>query len=895
MTNGWNQKIRSSFRDVFRRNRDEQELDAEMRFDLEERTRAYVAAGMKSDEARYRAMKEFGSVALAKEECRDARGAVWFEQLSQDLRFGVRSLRKNPGFTSVCVLTLALGIGANTAIFSLVNAVLLKPLPFPDPNQLVMVFATDAKRGGTEDVATYPDFADWRAQAKSFTGLGAFTTRSVIISAPDHAESVPAAQVTPGFFETLGVAPVLGRGFRDGENKPGARPVAILSDSFWRNQFSARSDIVGQSVRIVVSSGPNAGKGDSYTVVGVLPPGFSLTPDKERLIYTPLLEDANRGHGFLRVVGRLRNRAPIAQAQAEMNVITEQLAKQYPKYDQGVGTNIEPMRQALTGNVRPGLFIFLGVVGLVLLVACANVANLVLARGAARQKELSVRAALGAGRGRLARQILTESLVLSMIGGVAGLVLGAWVSQGLAGMLVRDLNFPGIDRVHLDYRVALFTLVLSFFTGIAFGLAPAFASTSNDLNETLRESGRSASMGVKGRRLRSMLVIAETALALVLLAGAGVLLKSLLVLRSTAPGFDTSNLAVVDFLLPQDRYADSRARNAFFTDLLSRFSHFPGERSAALVADLPLSGGSDSLGFHIMGRPDPAPDVSFKAGFNVASQGYFRTMSVPIRMGREFTADDTFESPSVIVINETAAREFWPNQNPIGQQINTGVKGANGALIIFTVVGVTSDLHEIDLGEAPKPMIYLDYSQPSPNWPWLTLVVRTNSDSANALPGIKSLAESIDRNVPVTVVRTMDDVLSSSIAQPRVYAALLGAFALLALVLAAVGLYGVVSYAATQRTHEIGIRIALGAGRSSVLGLVLRQGLGLATIGAAIGLLCSIGVNQALVHIVPSVQPGDPLTLTLVAALLLGVAVAASYVPAWKATRIDPIIALRNE
>lgn len=885
----------TKLRSLFLRNRAERELDAEMQFDLDQRAAAHAAGGMNPRQAKLAAMREFGSVSLAMEECRDTRGTRWLDQLWQDTRLAFRTMRRDPAFASVAILTLALGIGANTAIFSIVNSVLLRPLPFPNSNQLVMVFATEAKSGLTQDVATFPNFADWRLEARSFAGLSAFTTRGVVTSGGDHSESVPAAQVTPGMFETLGIEPAIGRTFREDENKEGSAPVAILSDSYWKNQFAARSDILGQTVRIVVSSGPNAGKAATYTIIGVMPPAFSVTPGSEREIYTPLQADPDRGHGFLRVIGRLRSGVSVASAQAEMNVISDQLEKQFPKYNKGVGTNIEPLREALTGNVRAGLLIFLGVVGLVLLVACTNVANLVLARGAARQKELAVRAALGAGRLRLAKQLLTESIVLAFAGGAAGLVLGAWVSQGLADMLVHDLSFPGLKVVHIDARVALFTIALSFLTGIAFGLAPAFASTSTDLNEALRESGRSATAGIKGRKLRSILVIAETALALVLLAGAGVLLKSLLVLRNTAPGFDTNNLVVTDFFLPQDRFKDPLNRVAYFTQLLTRFGEYPGVRSAALVADLPLSGGTDGMSFHIVGRPDPAPDKQFGAGFNVASAGYFRTMGVPIRAGHEFSDRDSAATPLVAVISEAAERKFWPDQNSVGQQISLGKDPKTGLQLVYSIIGVAGDLHQNDLGEVPQPMIYIDFMQPSPAWPWLTLVARTSSDSANQLSSIKSLAASIDRGVPVTAIRTMDDVIAGSIAQPRVYAALLGAFALLALALAAVGLYGVVSYTVTQRTHEMGIRIALGASRGDVLAMVLSNALRLVGIGVVIGLLAALGVTHLLTKLESNVQPGDPLTLVVVSVLMIAVALAAGFAPAMRATRVDPITALRYE
>jgi putative ABC transport system permease protein len=890
----WQKPALSTFRhwlrSLFHRERAEHELDSEVRYHLERQIEAKRAAGMSVEDARLATLREFGSVSLAKEESRDARGTLFLENTWKDFRYGLRTLRKNPGFTCVAVLTLALGIGANTAIFSVVNAVLLRPLPFPQSNRLVMVWATNDS-GSREDVASYPDFSDWKEQSRSFEGIAAFTNRTMTISDGNAAVLVRGIRPTPGFFELLGAQPEIGRTFRNEESDAGSAHVALLSDAFWKSQFAGRRDILGQTLNINMSRSDDANT--AYTVIGVMPPDFKVSPDAQEQIYVPQVRDPDRGHGFLYVLGRLKPGVSIAQAQSEMDAVTHHLAEQYPKFDKGVGTNIVPLVDGLVGNMRPGLLIFLGVVALVLLIACTNVANLMLARGSARQKEIALRAALGAGRARLVRQLLMESTVLALAGGALGLILASWTVNFLVRVLTKNFQIPRIANTHTDVQVLAFTIALSLLTGIVFGLAPALASSKPDLNENLRESSRSASGSTRGRRVRSALVITETVLALILLASAGLLLKTLLVMRSAAPGFQTSNLLTADIFLPQPEFTSNIPRMAFFRNALDRVRAVPGIRSAALVADLPLGGGSDGMGFHIVGRPDPAPGVEFDASFNLVSADYFRTMAIPVREGREFTQQDSTNTPIVVVINETAARQFWPGESPMGKQISMPLTDKTPQII--TVIGVTGDVRQRSLGTASRPEMFLDYMQPSPGWPEAVLVARTAGDPMLLAGTVKTMIASVNHDVAVTVVRTMDDVLSASIAQPQVYALLLGVFAGLALALAAIGLYGVISYGVTQRTHEMGIRMALGAGRGDVLRLILRQGLALAVSGVVIGLACTLAVSQLLTHLVGSVQPHDPLTLIAVSSLLMGVALAASYIPASRATRVDPVTALRHE
>lgn len=865
---------------LFNRDRRDRELTEELESHVALHVDDNLRAGMTPEEARRNALMKLGGLESVKEQVRERRGLPVLEHLARDLRFGVRMLRKDLGFTAIAVLTLALGIGANTAIFSVVNAVLLRPLPFPEGENLVLVWATRAERAS--DVASYPDFEDWRAGGRSFESTAAFSTRSVNLEGAEQSESVDGVQATPGFFETLRVHPALGRTFRSEDAEAGAARVALLSDGAWRSRFAARPDVVGQTLR--VNEAP-------CTIVGVMPPGFKFSPDAAEQVYLPLVRDPSRSHGFLRVLGRLRPGASISKAQAEMNLITGRLAKAYPKTNAGVGARVVPLVTAMVGKGRTGLLIFLGVVAVVLVIACINVAALMSARSASRQRELTVRAALGAGRKRLLQQLLTESTLLALAGGLFGLLLAGAGTRLLVALLAQSFPIPRLENTHIDGWVLLFNLTLSLGTGILFGSVLAVPAASPDLNDVLRESSRSATEGAGGRRTRSLLVIAEVSLALILLSAAGLLLKSLLVLRTTAPGFATENLLAAGFSLPKDRLGNDAERWRFHEELLARAGKLPGVRSAALVADLPMGGGFDSQGFHIVGRPDPA-DGSFEANFNIVSAGYFRTMSIPVRAGRELTAQDTASAPGVVLVNQAAARAFWPGGDALGRQIM--VPGAGGGRPL-TVVGVTGDVRQTGLGTAPQPEIFLPAAQPGPLWPWRVLVLRTTGDPLALAEPVRRLVHALDRDTPIVRLQTMDDMLSGTLAQPRVYTLLLGFFAALALALAAVGLYGVVSYTVTQRLHELGIRMALGAERRDVLRLVLRQGLGLTLAGTAIGLAGGLAVTQLLTHALPGVQPGDPMMFAAVAVLLIGVALTASYLPARRGSRVDPGVTLRYE
>jgi putative ABC transport system permease protein len=857
----------------------EAELDAELQSHLDMHIDDNLRAGMTPDEARRQALIRLGGLAQVRENYRDRAGLPALDHLVQDLRIGARMLRRNPTFTGVAILTLGLGIGANAAIFSLFSAVLLRPLPYPDPDRLVLVWATNTRTGDMEDVASYPDVEDWRTLNKSFAGMAAFTTRSATIAGGEQAELVPALQLMPGFFETIGVGPALGRAFTS-EDQAALSRVVLLSDSAWKRRFAGRNDVLGQTLRINEAA---------HIVIGVMPAGFSVSPAEAEEIYMVLPREMDRNHGYLRTVARLRPQVSRAAAQEDMARIARQIADQHPRSNRYVGANVVPLVDAIAHDVKPGLLICLGVVAIVLLIACTNVANLLLARNAVRRKELALRTALGASRRRLTQQLLTESLLIALAGGALGLLLATWIAPLLASMLAEHFAIPRLEATRTDGLVLAFTLLVSLVTALLIGGVHALAVGSSNPSGSLRESSRTTSAGARGGRIRSLLVITETALALVLLAGAGALLKTLLIMSSTAPGFTASNGLAIGLRLPASKTGSKQARVTYYEAVMESVGRVPGVTSAALVSSLPLSGGSDSLGFHIAGRPDPERGY-FSANFNIVSAGYFRTMGVPVRAGREFTDRDSAAAAPSIVINESAARRFWPGEEALGRQITV-----DPAKTPLTVVGVVGDVRQMSLGSAARPEIYLNFVQPTPDWPHLTLVVRTAADPAPLVPSIKAAVQSADRGVPIDQMDTLDEVLAASLAEPRVYTLLLGAFAGLALALAAVGLYGVVAYSASQRTHEMGIRQALGAARGDILRLVLREGLLLSLTGTVIGLVGAVAVTRLLTSIVSTVEPGDPLTLVAVSALLMGVALGATCLPAARASRVDPLVALRYE
>jgi len=873
----WLLRVRGLFAGAAR----DAELSAELESHLQLHIDDNIRSGMTPDAARRHAVLALGGVEPVKEKYRDRRGLPFLDTLRQDVTYAVRSLRRTPAFTATAVLTLALGIGANAAIFSMVNATLLRPLPFRDPGRLVLVFASDGPGNGY-DVTSYPAFADWREQNHSFDSMAAYATRAMTIATGNETLVVGGKRVTPGLFETLGVAPAIGRTFSVDEQRPGSGAVAILSHAFWTQHYGGSPSVIGQVLR--VNDAP-------CTIVGVLPREFRIEDAANEEIFLPQPIDAERGHEFLRVVARLRGGTSMAEAQSDLDRIALHLARVYPRYHTGVGAHIMSMSDGLARDMRMGLFTMLAVVGLVLLIACANVAGLMLARGSSRHHELAIRAALGAARTRLVRQLLTESVLLAAAGGALGLGAAGWTAHLLSAALAKQFRVPGLDAVRTDGSVFLFTIAVSLATCIVFGALPAFLSASPDLNHSLRDAGRSAT-GRRAPRLRSGLVVVEMALAIVLLAGAGALMKTFLALRATHPGFDAQHVLAVDLSLPQPRFATQGARTQFFDAALRSLHGVPGVRSAAFVADLPLNGSTDGQGFHIVGRPDPAPGKIFSSGFNIATAGYFGLMGIPIRSGREFRDSDGAAALPVIVVNEAAANRFWPDESPLGRQIDLPV---GKSTLRLTVIGVTGDVRHETLATPPRPEIFANSMQSPVAWPSLVAVVRAHGEPAPLAEAVKTALRAADPLVPVMRVSTLEAIVSASIGEPRLYACLLGTFAALAVILAAVGLYGLIAYTVTERTHELGVRIALGADRATIVRLVLGQGLRLAVSGAAIGLAVAFAATRLLVSLVKGVEPHDAATFGVVTAVLLGSALLATYLPAYRAARVDPMIALRAE
>ena len=867
---------------VFSGRRQDDDLTAQLESDLQLHIDDNLRAGMTPEQARRDALLALGGIEATKERYRDRRGIPLLDTLRQDAAYAVRVLRKNPGFTVTAIATLALGIGANTAIFSIVNAVLLRPLPFADPDRLVQIFATDARRADWFDSVSYPAFADWRDQNTTFTSMAAFANRPLAIGTGDETVMAAGRRVTPNYFDVLGVRPALGRTFRPEEQKTGSTTVVVLSDSFWKTRFGGDPAVLGRTIRI---------NEEPHTIIGVMPASLHVEQDNDQL-FLPQAIDLNRNHGFLLVIGRLRPDATLAHARLDIERIAAQQVRLYPREHAGFGVNLMSLNAGLARYVRGGLMTMLGVVGIVLLIACANVAGLMLARGTARQREFAVRAALGAGRARLVRQLLTESLLIALAGGAAGLVAASWTARGLASILATQFRVARVDATGTDGPVLLFTLVVSLATGTLFGVLPALASASPNLNDALRESGRSVT-GSRAPRLRQALVVLETALALTLLAGAGTLLKTFVTLRTTHPGFEASHVLAVDLSLPQPRYAERSARVQFFDEALRRVHALPGVRSAAFVADLPLSGSTDTESFHIVGRPDPSPDRGFNAGFNIVSANYFQLMAIPIRSGREFLDIDGPASPGVVVVNETAAQRFWPGRSPIGEQIDLPITDTQS--VVLTVVGVAGDVRHVGLGTPPRAEVFLNSMQSLLRWPWLALAVKTNGDPAPLAEPVKATLRAVSPHVPVRRVATLDEVVSRSIVEPRIYTFLLGTFAALSVALAAIGLYGLIAYGVTQRTHELGVRVALGASAAEIIGLVIGQGMRLALVGAVLGLAVAVATTRLLVGLVPGIEPNDPLTFGAVTAVLLGAALLAAYLPARRASHVDPMTALRAE
>jgi putative ABC transport system permease protein len=804
------------------------------------------------------------------------------QTLLQDLRYGVRMLLKHPGFTLIAVCTLALGIGANTAIFSVVNAVLIRPLPFAEPERLVWLWGSTPN--GQRRAAVSPlDFTDYRAQNQSFEQLAAAigVPVSFILTGSGEAERLRAGVVTGNYFQALGVQAALGRTFQLENEQAGRERVVVLSHSLWQQRFGGDPTIVGRQLTL---------DNKSFEIVGVMPAGFRLPEHAE--VWTPLSFDLvpemrQRKAHFLRPIGKLKAGVTLAQAQADIDRIAGQLAAEFPDSNKGWSMFLVPLRERLTGNIRPTLLLLLSAVGFVLLIACANVANLLLVRAAARQKEITIRLALGAGRWRILRQMLTEGVLLALVGALLGVLLAAWGIDLL--MLFSAGNLPSTAQVKIDGFVLAFTLGLSLLTGVLFGLVPALHSLKFNLNEALKEGGRSAGDSAGRSRVRSLLVVLESAVAVILLVGAGLLLRSFVLLQNVNPGFDAQNVLTARLDLSREKYSTPEKASLFFSQLERRLAALPGVEAVGMVSELPLSGQPNDAPFRVEGRPTAKPEDLYDADARTVNQHYLQAMRIPLLGGRGFTEQEVQQSAPVAIVSAALVREVFPTETPLGKRIVLDY--SNQA---FEIIGIVGDIHHRSLEQAPFPAVYF----PSYERSFVNLTLRTATEPLSLAVAVRQQVQALDPDQPVANLKAMTQWQAESIADSRYRTILLGLFATVALLLAAIGLYGVMSYAVTQRTNEIGIRMALGAAPRDVLKLILRQGLTLTIIGVFLGLAGALVLTKvlgSLTTMLYGVSAADPLTFSAIPLLLFLVAFLACYLPARRATRLDPLLALRCE
>ena len=808
-----------------------------------------------------------------------------------DIRYAFRMLLKRPGFTVIVVLTLALGIGANTTIFSAIDAVLLNPLPYKDPERLVVIWETNKQLGPEmwdRNEAAIGNFLDWRSNNKSFDQLGALFDTSMNLTGVGEPQRIRSFVVTTNFFQVLGVQPMLGRSFLPESETPGSPFTAIISHELWHRQFGSDPNLIGKSLTL------NA---HQVEVIGVMPPGFALQfPINMQVdMWVPFVIDAadpdyhDRGNNFLYTVGRLKQGVSQEQAQTEMNLIASQLQQQYPATNAEKGVRVVALQKQIVGNVESYLYILFAAVGFLLLIACANVAGLLLARVTARHKEVAIRIAVGASRWRLVRQLLTESMILSILSGLLGLLLAYGGVKLLLALTPSDV--PRLHEIGLHVPVFLWTLAISVATGVLFGLAPAIQASKPDLNTALKESSGRNPGSFQGSGLRNLLVVSEVAVALLLLVGAGLMTKSFSRLQRVDPGFDATNVVSMNLALPTSKYRQQQV-NIFYDQLLERVKNLPGVKSVAGVDFLPLGSGNASSRFVIEGAPVvPLADRPY-AGIRLITPDYFQTMSIPQLKGRSFTDQDRENTPNVIIVNEALASHYWPNQDVVGKRLAISQE-ESGPPVWREIVGVVGNVRHKALETEVMPEAYFPYKQSPGNY--MSLVVRTASDPASMVPAIRSQVLSIDKDQPVSDVMTMEQRVAKSVAAKRFVMFLLGAFSILALGLAAVGIYGVMAYLVTQRTQEIGVRMALGAQKRDVLRLVVGKGMVLAIIGTAIGLVASLALTRLMRSLLFEVTPTDGLTFVIVSVVLLTVALLACYIPARRATKVDPLVALRYE
>ncbi len=877
----WLYTLPLRLRSLFRRSQLDQELTEELSYHLDQKTNQFIAAGMSADEARHAALRAMGGLEQRKEQCRDTRKINWLQDFLQDFRYAARTLRKSPGFTAIAILTLALGIGANSAIFSVVDAILLRPLPYPEPDRLVRIWESSLRLDTPRNVVNPFNFLDWRDRSQSFESMAAISDATTNLSSHGQPVAVPGMQVSTDFFSILRVAPFLGRTFTPADGVPGQDHSIILSYDLWHRQFGDDRSIIGQKIDV---------DGVPCEVIGVMPKSFSF-PKMKPEVWTPMAinrSDDWKSGRYLTVVARLKPGVSVAQAQQDMLRVAEFTAQARPDFNKSWSANVVPMLEDATQFVRRPLWVLLSAVGFLLLIACANVANLLLMRGTGRLRELAVRSALGAARSRIIRQLFAESLLLSLAGMFVGLFFAYFGLSALLALIPQSNPLPRAEPISIDARVLLFAFFATLLTAVLFGLVPAFRLSFVDLQNALKQG--SLRSGVGGHQtLRRIFVVAEVALALLLSVGAGLMLRSLARLTSTDPGFSTDHLLTMHIWTSPVRYEDNLKRSQHFDRILTEIRSTPGVQAAGSTHFLPLMDRTSGSCFSPADQPPPTPAESPTAQFLIISSGYFQTMSTAILAGRDFEPRDNFNSSPVAIVNHAFVEKYFPGQSILGKQFNvcwTLKKPAE-------IVGIVADARQAELQDSPAPTIFLSNSQ-APMY-FATLVVRATGDPLQIVRDVEAAVHRVDPDQAVSDVQTMDAVFSNSVSSPRFQAVLLLVFAALAIALAMIGVYGVISYSVSQRINEIGIRVALGARSYDVFRLILREALALSAVALVIGLLASLALGRVLQSLLFEVTPTDPATLASVAALVLLVSIAAAAIPARRATHIDPLTALRYE
>jgi predicted permease len=884
----------SRLRGMLQRKQLDQDLDDELRSHLEMRAADNAACGMSSEQARYDAQKRFGNTTLLKGDARKADIVSWLDEAARDVRHALRMLHRSPGFTTVAVLTLALGIGANTAIFSVIDSVLLRPLPYHDPAQLVMVWENNSQHPDPHNTVSPPNFLDWQSRNTVFSSMAYIFDERDNFTGNSDPEEVVVQDVSTNFFSLLGVNLLLGPGFTPENGQAGQDNVVILGYGIWRERFAGDPAIIGKSILL---------NGHPQTIVGVAPQNFqwfikdgSFTGAKPKMWSPFVFPQSFHNHSgigrFMTVVARLKPGASYSQAQTQMNTIASQLEHEYPDADGHWGVNVVPLREQISGELRPALLVLFGAVAFVLLIACSNVSSLLLARAASREREMAIRSAIGASRWRIARQLLMESLLLALIGGGIGVALAVWGTNALLAASPR--NLLDLAAISLDLRVLSFAVVSTLLAGLLFGFLPSYISAHSRISETLKEGGRGSSSANRRAFARNAFVVAQLGLALVLLTGSGLLIRSFARLIGVAPGFDTGHLLTFKVSLPRAKYGTDPLCLAFYQQLLTRISAVPGVHSATMENFPPLDGLGAATAVHLLSQPSLALSDLPVANVRVVGTDYFGTMNIPLHAGRLFNAQELVEEKHVAVINQAFADKYLHGVNPLGQKAAVYMKSlSENEIKPSEIIGVVGDVHQMGLDTAPEPTVY--WPLPELVYSGMTLLVRASNDPLALVSAARAELQKLDPELPMAGVVTMDQLLADSLSRSRFTMLLLGIFASVALVLAAVGIYGLIAYSVTQRTQELGIRIALGAQHRDVLRLVLTQGTRLTLLGVTLGVFAALALSRLLSTLLFAVSPTDPFTFAGVAILLACVALLACFIPARRATRVDPIVALRHE